>query len=154
VGAVHGVNNVVRAIRYIEHHHGYARHDYEEIDADAANELIARLRTILADLPGRERNSYRIIIADDFAYTDPVDGSVSRHQGIRILFQNDSRIVFRLSGTGTAGATLRVYLERYEPNPTLHGLDSRAALADLAKIADEIAEIHLRTGRSAPSVVT
>jgi phosphoglucomutase len=132
----------------------YARHDYEEIDADAATELIAHLRTILADMPGRERNGYRIELADDFAYTDPVDGSVSRHQGIRILFQNDSRIVFRLSGTGTAGATLRVYLERYEPDPGLHDLDSRAALADLAKIADETAEICLRTGRSAPSVVT
>lgn len=134
--------------------HFYARHDYEEIDADAATELIARLRTILADMPGRERNGYRIELADDFAYTDPVDGSVSRHQGIRILFQNDSRIVFRLSGTGTVGATLRVYLERYEPDPALHGLDSRAALADLAKIADEIAEIYSRIGRSAPSVVT
>ena len=129
-------------------------HRRAEIDADAAQALIARLRERLADLPGRTHRGHKIEAADDFAYTDPVDGSVSRQQGIRLLFEGGSRIVFRLSGTGTAGATLRVYLERFEPDPALQDLETGAALADLAAIAEAIAEIRVRTGRSAPSVIT
>ena len=92
--------------------------------------------------------------ADDFTYHEPVDHSVSRNQGIRILFEGGSRIVFRLSGTGTSGATLRVYIERFEPDSTRHGLETQEALANLIAIADEIGEIRSRTGRDAPSVIT
>jgi len=92
--------------------------------------------------------------ADDFAYHDPVDHSVSEHQGIRVLFKGGSRVVFRLSGTGTSGATLRVYIERYEPDKTKHDLETQAALADLIAAADNIAGIHSHTGRARPSVIT
>ena len=92
--------------------------------------------------------------ADDFAYHDPVDQSVSKNQGIRILFEGGSRVVFRLSGTGTSGATLRVYIERYEPDASRHDIDTQEALADLIAVADQIAEIKKRTGRDKPSVIT
>ena len=96
----------------------------------------------------------KIAAADDFAYHDPVDGSVSRNQGIRVLFEGGSRVVFRLSGTGTSGATLRVYIERYEPDTSKHDIDTQVALADLIEAADEIAGIRSRTGRNKPSVIT
>ena len=96
----------------------------------------------------------RVESADDFAYTDPIDASVSTAQGVRIAFAGGSRIVFRLSGTGTEGATLRVYLERYEEDPARHDLDPQQALADLIRAADELAQIRVRTGRQAPDVVT
>ena len=132
----------------------YSRHDYEEVDADAAAGLIAALRQQLSGLPGRGLGDLVIEQADDFSYTDPVDGSVSASQGIRLLFAGGARIVYRLSGTGTAGATLRVYLERFEPDPTRHGQDPQAALRQLIQIADQIAGIAARTGRPAPSVIT
>ncbi|MCB8835621.1 hypothetical protein LJD42_29175, partial [Escherichia coli] len=93
----------------------YARHDYEGVDSARADALMAELRGALADLPGKAVGPLTIAAADDFAYEDPTDGSFSRNQGVRILFDGGSRVVFRLSGTGTSGATLRVYLERYEP---------------------------------------
>jgi phosphoglucomutase len=96
----------------------------------------------------------KITAADDFAYHDPVDGSVSKNQGIRVLFEGGSRVVFRLSGTGTSGATLRVYIERYEPDKTRHGLDTQEALAELIAAADAIAGIRSHTGRNRPSVIT
>jgi phosphoglucomutase len=132
----------------------YSRHDYEAVDSDAANGLVAALREKLAGLPGKNFGALTVETADDFSYHDPVDESVSKNQGIRILFEGGSRVVFRLSGTGTSGATLRVYIERYEPDPTRHDLDTQAALADLIAVADEIAEIKTRTGRDAPSVIT
>jgi len=137
----------------------YSRHDYEGIDAAAANALIAALREQLATLPGRsfdrgDGSRARVVFADDFAYTDPVDGSVTTRQGIRIVFDDDARIVLRLSGTGTEGATLRIYLERYEPDPERQDVDTQAALAPLVEIADRIAGVRERTGRNAPSVVT
>ncbi|MDI7860484.1 alpha-D-glucose phosphate-specific phosphoglucomutase [Rhizobiaceae bacterium n13] len=132
----------------------YSRHDYEGVDTDAANDLIAALRDKLATLPGTTHRGLTVQSADDFAYHDPVDHSISSHQGIRILFEGGSRVVFRLSGTGTSGATLRVYIERYEPDTTRHGLDTQEALADLIAVAEEIGEISGRTGRSAPSVIT
>ena len=95
-----------------------------------------------------------IAAADDFAYHDPVDGSVSEHQGIRILFEGGSRVVLRLPGTGTSGATLRLYVERYEPDPDRHDIDTQEALADLIAAADDIAGIRSHTGRDAPSVIT
>jgi len=131
----------------------YMRHDYEEIETGRANRLIDRLRARLPVLPGTRVGGTEIIVADDFAYTDPVDGSVSAHQGIRIGFADGARAVYRLSGTGTEGATLRVYLERFEPDPARHALPASVALAPLAAAAAEIADITAITGRSAPSVV-
>jgi phosphoglucomutase len=132
----------------------YTRHDYEEVDSEAANDLMAHLRGKLAALPGTTFGAYIVKAADDFAYSDPVDGSLSTKQGIRVLFEDGSRIVFRLSGTGTAGATLRVYIERYEPDAAKQDEDVQDVLAPLIAIADELAGIKARTGRDQPSVIT
>ncbi len=132
----------------------YTRHDYEGVDSAAADGLMSHLRASLVALAGQTIAGAVIATADDFAYTDPVDGSVSTAQGIRIGFEDGSRIVFRLSGTGTEGATLRVYLERYEADPARQGTETQEALAPLIAAADAIAGIRARTGRSAPTVVT
>jgi phosphoglucomutase len=137
----------------------YSRHDYEGVDSAAANGLMAHLRESLATLPGQTVNGpdgsgLEIASADDFAYTDPVDASVSSAQGIRIGLKDGSRVVFRLSGTGTEGATLRVYLERFEPDPTQHAIPTQDALARLIALADTLAGIRQRTGREAPTVIT
>ncbi len=132
----------------------YSRHDYEEVDTDAANGLVTALRDQLSTLPGKSFGKLKVATADDFSYNDPVDKSVSSNQGIRILFEGGSRVVFRLSGTGTSGATLRVYIERYEPDASRHDFDTQEALADLIAVADEIAGIKSRTGRTEPTVIT
>ncbi len=132
----------------------YSRHDYEEVDTEAANGLAAALREKLATLPGQSFGALKVAAADDFAYHDPVDGSVSKNQGVRVLFEGGSRVVFRLSGTGTSGATIRVYVERYEPDPAKHGIETQAALADLIAVANEISELKTRTGRDKPTVIT
>jgi len=137
----------------------YSRHDYEGIDATAANALIADLRAQIGSLPGRsfdrtDGGRSAVVRADDFAYTDPVDGSVTTQQGVRVFFDDDARIVFRLSGTGTEGATLRIYLERFEADPARQGAETQSALAALVDIADRIAGVRERTGRNAPSVMT
>lgn len=132
----------------------YSRHDYEGVDSDRANTLIDNLRQGLSAMPGKTYGSYTVEYADDFAYTDPVDGSVSAKQGVRIGFTDGSRIVFRLSGTGTSGATLRLYVESYEPDVAKHDQDTQAALADLITLADEIAQIKVLTGRDQPTVIT
>ncbi|QWW67246.1 alpha-D-glucose phosphate-specific phosphoglucomutase [Rhizobium sp. WYJ-E13] len=132
----------------------YSRHDYEGVDSDAANGLVDNLRSQLSTLPGKTFGDLTVEKADDFAYHDPVDKSVSEHQGIRVLFQGGSRVVFRLSGTGTSGATLRVYIERYEPDSTRHNIETQEALADLIAAAESIANIRERTGRNEPTVIT
>ncbi|WP_295879910.1 alpha-D-glucose phosphate-specific phosphoglucomutase [uncultured Thiohalocapsa sp.] len=132
----------------------YTRHDYEAVDADAAGELMDHLRILLRDLPGTRLGELTVAYADDFSYTDPVDGSVATGQGVRVGFEGGSRIVFRLSGTGTQGATLRVYIERYEPDPGLHDQPVQEALAPLIVTARELAQIEARTGRAAPDVIT
>jgi len=132
----------------------YARHDYEAVDTAAADALIAELRSKLATLPGTSVGALIIESADDFAYLDPVDGSESRNQGVRILFTGGSRIVFRLSGTGTSGATIRVYIERYEPAGGDLGRATGDAIADLVDAAGTLAGIVRHTGRSAPDVIT
>lgn len=132
----------------------YSRHDYEAIDSAAANSLMDDLRARLPGLPGTRLGEYTVSLADDFAYTDPVDGSTTTKQGIRIGFADGSRIVFRLSGTGTEGATLRVYVERFEPDPAKHDRDTQEALADLIAIAGSTAGIAERTGRTEPTVIT
>jgi len=132
----------------------YSRHDYEGVETDSANALVAALRAKLDSLPGTSINGLTVTAADDFAYHDPIDQSVSKNQGIRILFEGGSRIVFRLSGTGTSGATLRLYVERYEPDASRHGIETQAALADLIAAAEEVAEIKRYTGMSEPTVIT
>ncbi len=132
----------------------YSRHDYEGLDVAAAAALMDDLRATLPTLPGTVVAGLTVETADDFAYTDPVDGSISERQGIRIAFKDGARAVFRLSATGTEGATLRVYLERFEPDPARHDLDPQAALAPVIAAADAIAGICTRTGRDAPDVRT
>ena len=132
----------------------YSRHDYEEVEKEGATQLMERLQSMVGELKGKQFGDYEVEYGDDFSYTDPVDGSVSEHQGIRIGFTNGSRIVFRLSGTGTKGATLRVYLENYEPDASKHDLDTQEALAPLIDLAEEIAQIEKYTGRTEPSVIT
>ncbi|AHG91618.1 phosphoglucomutase/phosphomannomutase alpha/beta/alpha domain I [Gemmatirosa kalamazoonensis] len=132
----------------------YTRHDYEAIPTDAANGVMALLRERLATLPGTTLGGLRVAAADDFAYHDPVDGSTSARQGLRVLFENGARIVYRLSGTGTEGATLRIYIESYEPEPARHDLDAQDALRPLIDTALSLAELRERTGREAPTVIT
>jgi len=132
----------------------YSRHDYEGIDQDAAQSLFQSLRQQIGKLDGQRYGSYTVSFSDDFAYTDPVDGSLSGGQGLRIGFNNGSRIVFRLSGTGTEGATLRVYVERYEPDADKQNEDSQQALSELIEIAAQLARIRHYTGRIGPDVIT
>ncbi len=132
----------------------YTRHDYEALEMDAAQGIMQHLEAQFSTLPGQQFGPYRITACDNFCYTDPVDGSVSRNQGIRVLFEGGSRIVYRLSGTGTEGATLRIYIESYEPDPAKQQRDPQEALAPLIKIAGKLAELTARSGRSAPSVIT
>jgi phosphoglucomutase len=132
----------------------YSRHDYEGVESDHANTLVGRVHQQMPTMKGRKFGNREVAFSDDFSYTDPIDGSVSERQGIRIVFTDGSRIVLRLSGTGTQGATLRVYLESYEANSAKHGLDAQEALADLIAIADQIADIRALTGMDKPTVIT
>jgi len=134
--------------------HYYTRHDYEAIDSKVADELMQNLRTVAASLAGKEVDNHKIVLCDDFSYTDPVDNSLTENQGIRILFEDESRIVFRLSGTGTEGATLRVYIENYVTDSALHDMPTQTALASLINIANTIAEIKTRCKRETPDVIT
>jgi len=132
----------------------YTRHDYEAIDSALGDQLMAALRAGLSGLPGKTFGGLTVTEADDFAYEDPTDGSVSARQGVRVMFDSGARAVFRLSGTGTEGATLRVYLEAFEADPARHGLDPQTVLAPVIAAADAIAGIRERTGRAEPDVIT
>jgi phosphoglucomutase len=132
----------------------YTRHDYEEVDAAAADKMIADLRQRLPSLQGTKVGAHTISSADDFAYHDPVDGSDSAQQGIRILLEDGSRVVYRLSGTGTAGATLRVYMERFIQDPARHGEETQAVLADLIVFSRDLVDLKKTLQRDAPSVIT
>lgn len=132
----------------------YTRHDYEGVAVDAAHALVHDLRAALPALPGRQFGSRRVVLADDFSYTDPVDGSVSGQQGIRLIFDDGARVIFRLSGTGTDGATLRLYLERYEADVAQQDQPVQQALAELAAVAEQVAGIRVRTGMDGPTVAT
>jgi phosphoglucomutase len=132
----------------------YCRHDYEAVDLDIANGIVDHLRRQLSRLPGKSWGDNIVKYADEFSYTDPVDNSVSANQGIRVGFSNGSRIVFRLSGTGTVGATLRIYIEKYERDITQLDQDSGQALAELVEIAELLCEVKKRTGRTEPDVIT
>ena len=132
----------------------YSRHDYEAIPSDAANSVMVHIRKEFENLPGKSFGNYKVEHCDDFSYKDPVDESLSTGQGLRLLFTDGSRIVFRLSGTGTEGATLRIYLEAYDPAIERHRLDAQEALGDLIKIAGEVSQIAALTGRNEPTVIT
>ena len=135
--------------------HYYSRHDWEGIATERADALMAALRAKLPSLPAQSFGPNLVLSkADDFAYHDPVDGSASTRQGVRLLFEGGSRVVFRLSGTGTEGATLRVYLERFESDPSRHDLPPQEALADLIALADDVAGIRQHSGQDAPTVIT
>ena len=134
--------------------HYYSRHDYEGVDAAAAEEMMSDLRSRFDQLAGKQYADRRVKECDDFSYTDPVDGSVSKGQGIRILFEDGSRIVFRLSGTGTEGATVRIYIESFEDNVDRQAEDAQVALSDLIEIAASICKLPDFTGRSEPTVIT
>ena len=132
----------------------YTRHDYEEVPADAARAVMARVQEQLAALPGTTVAGRRVQSADDFAYHDPVDGSTSEHQGLRIIFADGARIVYRLSGTGTSGATLRVYIESVEPDASKQNHDAQDALRDLIDASLQLSDLRRLTARNAPTVIT
>ena len=132
----------------------YSRHDYENIDTDVANALMDHIREQFSSLGGKEFGEYIVSTADDFNYIDSIDGSETSKQGIRIIFTNGSRIIYRLSGTGTKGSTLRIYIEKYESEISKQSQDTQVALSDLIKIADDIGEIIKRTGMKQPTVIT
>ena len=132
----------------------YSRHDYEAVDTSAADAMMTALRERLPTLAGQTLGDYRVSLADDFVYTDPVDSSIASKQGVRIIMTDGSRIVFRLSGTGTEGATVRLYLERYEADPARHNLDTQDALSGLITIAENVSGLRRHTGRQQPSVIT
>ena len=132
----------------------YSRHDYENLPSDAAQGIMQHLRDSFDTLPGTSFGKYSVKTCDDFCYTDPIDGCVTNGHGVRILFEDGSRIVFRLSGTGTDGATLRIYLEAYEPAVEHHHLDAQIALAEMIGIALQLSELTERVGRGKPTVIT
>jgi phosphoglucomutase len=132
----------------------YSRHDHEALPTDVANGIMDQVRAAFATLPGKAFGNFRVKVCDDFSYTDPVDGSVSTGQGLRIIFEDGSRIVFRLSGTGTEGATLRIYLEAFEGDPARQRGDAQLLLAELIAIADAISGLKARSGRERPTVIT
>ena len=132
----------------------YSRHDYEAIPSAAANSVMQHIQGQFADLPGQRLGNYTVRSCDDFSYHDAIDGSVSHHQGLRILFEDGSRIVFRLSGTGTEGATLRIYLEAFEPDLAKQAVDAQQALAEMIGLALSLSQLSEKTGRNTPTVIT
>jgi phosphoglucomutase len=148
------VESLVRGIWLAYGRCVYSRHDYEGIPSERADALMKDLRAALTDLNGKTVGGLPIALADDFAYTDPVDGSISQRQGVRLVLDDGSRVVFRLSGTGTEGATLRIYLERHEPDPARHDTDVQSALAPLVHLAEQVARVRHWTGMNEPSVMT
>ncbi len=148
------VEDLVRGVWKAHGRCVYSRHDYDGIATEKANALMAELRAQLPTLGGTTVAGQQIAWADDFAYTDPVDGSVSQKQGVRVVLADSSRVVFRLSGTGTEGATLRVYLERHEPDTAQHDVPAQQALAPLVALAEAVASIRQHTGMNAPTVMT
>jgi phosphoglucomutase len=148
------VENVVREHWVRFGRNFYTRHDYEAIPADAAAGVYERVRSSLPHLTGTGLGALRVAAADEYSYRDPVDGSISERQGLRILLEGGGRVIFRLSGTGTEGATIRMYVESYEPDPARHRADSQTALAPLIDVALQLSELRERTGYVAPTVIT
>ena len=157
VGALVSVEDIVRSHWRTYGRNFYCRYDYENVDADAAAGVMGHLRGLVAGFSGPRGlgGGYQLATADEFCYTDPVDGSVSARQGLRFIMSDGSRVVYRLSGTGSVGATIRVYIEKYEPDAAKHDVPTAAALAELVAIAtDELGRIAHFTGRSEPTVIT
>ena len=148
------VESLVRALWRTHGRCVYSRHDYEAIPSERADALMHDLRAALPGLRGTHLAGQEVVLADDFCYVDPVDGSVSQKQGVRIGLADGSRVVFRLSGTGTEGATLRIYLERHAPDPASHDVPLQQALAPLCELAERVAHVRLHTGMDQPSVMT
>lgn len=148
------VESLVRALWRTHGRCVYSRHDYEAIPSERADALMRDLRAALPSLRGTQLAGQEVVLADDFSYVDPVDGSVSQKQGVRIGLADGSRVVFRLSGTGTEGATLRIYLERHAPDPASHDVPLQQALAPLCELAERVAHVRLHTGMDQPSVMT
>ena len=148
------VETIVREHWRMYGRHFYTRHDYEGLDPVVIGSMLNALRERLRSLPGSTLGNLRVRAADDFQYTDPVDHTVASDQGLRVLFDAGARLVFRLSGTGTEGATLRICVEAFEPDSARHMLDTQQVLADLIVTATDLAEIPQRTGRASPSAVT
>lgn len=148
------VEDIVRAHWKKYGRNFYSRHDYEAVDSKIAEGIVEDMRAMAESTVGKFYGDYEVETFDDFKYIDPVDKSESAHQGIRVLFKDGSRIVFRLSGTGTQGATIRIYIEKYEPNVGKHDQDPQEALAELIAIAEEISGVKAKTGRKAPDVIT
>jgi phosphoglucomutase len=134
--------------------HFYTRHDYEQIEDAVADEMIKELRAKIPTLQGKTAGTRRIVLSDDFSYTDPIDNSTSDRQGLRIIFDDGARIIFRLSGTGTEGATLRIYIEQYVAETEMHYRDTQEVLGDLITLANSLCGILRRTGRGGPTVIT
>jgi phosphoglucomutase len=132
----------------------YSRHDFEGVDSAAATQVLQNVRDQFESLAGTKLAGRMVKMCDDFAYTDPIDGSVSTNQGVRIIFEDGSRIIFRLSGTGTSGATIRIYLESFEADPSKHGMDAQDGLADMIVAAGEVSQLRELTGRDKPTVIT
>ncbi len=132
----------------------YSRHDYEGVDSKAAAAVLQHVRDQFPQLPGQTIAGRVVAVCDDFVYTDPVDGSVSLDQGVRVLFEDGSRIIFRLSGTGTSGATIRLYLESYEADEAMHNMDAQDALADMIAAAGAMSRLRELSGRDRPTVIT
>ena len=149
-----GVAEIVRAhwARYGRHY--YTRHDYEELSAEVGAQMMHALTAQLPILAGQTLAGRTVDSADDFAYTDPVDGSQSLHQGLRLRFSDGSRLIFRLSGTGTEGATLRIYHEHYEADPARQQQDPQRPLRDLIALGRGLTRMEALTGRKAPTVIT
>lgn len=133
----------------------FSRYDYEGCESDKAEAMMDHIREVQAKSPaGTKMGDYEVAIADDFEYTDPIDGSVAKGQGLRFVFTDGSRIIFRLSGTGSAGATIRLYIEQYEADESKHGLDAQEGLANLIALALEMSKLQQFTGRESPTVIT
>ncbi len=153
-GKVSSVEEIVKAHWATFGRNVYSRHDYEAIPTMDANGVMAHIQSQFLTLPNQVFGRYTVDTCDDFSYVDPIDGSLSENQGLRIIFKCGSRIVFRLSGTGTEGATLRLYLEAYEPKIEHHHLDAQVALKEMIQIALSISQLKQRTKRDAPTVIT
>jgi len=134
----------------------FTRYDYEEVESEPANKMMAHLKSTITNPQtiGKSYGKYTLALCDDFEYKDPIDGSVSKNQGIRFIYQDGSRVIFRLSGTGSSGATIRVYIDKYESNPQLIDQDTQEALRDLIELALQISDLKSFTGRSSPTVIT
>ena len=133
----------------------FSRYDYEGCESAGAEAMMAELEKKQAALkPGSALGKFKIAVADNFSYTDPVDGSVAAKQGLRFVFEDGSRFIFRLSGTGSSGATVRLYIEKFEKDPAKQGLDPQVALKEYIDLALETSQLAKFTGRENPTVIT